>query len=56
MNDEMRKFFAGIVLPQLIAKSTMQELLDPEHRNFICATAYEYADVMLGITDEKPRQ
>ena len=56
MNDEMRSFFAGLVLLQLIEKSTMEELVDPEHRNFICTTAYEYADVMLGITNDKPKQ
>jgi len=56
MDEEMRSFFAGLVLPQLIAKSTIEQIADPEHRNFICTTAFEYADVMLGITDEKPRQ
>ena len=56
MDDDMRNFFAGLILPQLIEKSTMQELVDPEHRNFICTTAYEYADVMLGIKNEQPRQ
>jgi hypothetical protein len=56
MNDDMRNFFAGLVLPTLIEKSTLEQLVDESHQKFICATAYEFADVMLGIKNEQPKQ
>jgi len=50
MDDEMRKFFAGIVLPQLIAKSTMEELLDPATVSRIRSGVYQVtAEIILTI-------